>query len=1099
MGDNGHVTLHSPSPPEQELLQDRTGSSHSFPRKGLSQSLTTMERDSPMNSTVQHQLKPWGSTPMSSTPSESQFPHFDQRRTPVVPDLQYPNVAPDNASWPSFPEQSAPMDQDSLPRHQSSMPRNFIVTSVPGGGGGFSNGVMDGPAPSPSTLPQRSRSLASTEPEQLRRPVEHLIKLASVREERMSRQREIFDLRSSELSTFSSEASRATDAVQDQIELVKLEAEAMRTQAGQMLQEATKTRELADRLIASVDALNVPNARKHVDHLVERSDQMTSFMRKAFDWLAALRDREQEKVNDIQKELDEQALAEINRAEKELEAEAQEKLEAARREEEERKAAKKKAEEEEEAARKKAYEEQRAAVLEQKRRASEAQAQKIQRERRPANDPGGGSNPPASVFPGIASEHTNNARASTSLSLPPVVPGSTRPPARGKGPLEVTAPLSQPPPSPNKAKTVPASVWFVPAQTEVGRTVNTDSPLSSTTLASELHPRTGETSQRPPMNHVVHAASQDQMLRQEPRRMTPMLEQQRVEIKREPSVEELPATRLQASPSRPSSEMADMNDGRQRHLAISRRTPSQDRSGEQRNQASSASGANSLYVTQTEENRRRSDPSAPVPPEQANLIHSQDSLHDPPDPRRAGTIEIVFPVPAPEARSRGGRSLDPHRLTHASGFVRDPRATIQGKLQITGSRNDHSGVRGPTGIEAETGSSTTTIATGTETAPVVIAPHRPVEPPIPTGHRTRRRPHHHGNTVRLRDLAIVTALPHQTMRPSDSLAEIRKIGSPSESIPTHGTINQLTKQNPSDRDRTPTPPRLAEAAEKIVDAAEVVAQLVAVLTLGVACGEALAQLKRALKLLGNVELRQSDSTFGVRLFTTFSKLEHKGTLGTDRRKLGKRLADIHGLLNRLDASMICVNERVARELSQPETPCCALPHPFPEIPIYQQSNALHHPHTSRRSEAFVEPDRTPSTTGARDMGGDAASALPQNSSVLQEEPAMRPTQMAAQLRRNAEHFSGALAADQGVLRAAEENVGANLDVMKRVRLRLQDHRGKALGTTCLTVSSIVVAIAFLVMSFSSPERRWEMAVSVVMTQLLFPVIWQSVDTLPVTD
>jgi hypothetical protein len=42
-----------------------------------------------------------------------------------------------------------------------------------------------------------------------------------------------------------------------------------------------------------------------------------------------------------------------------------------------------------------------------------------------------------------------------------------------------------------------------------------------------------------------------------------------------------------------------------------------------------------------------------------------------------------------------------------------------------------------------------------------------------------------------------------------------------------------------------------------------------------------------------------------------------------------------------------------------------------------------------------------------------------------------------------------------------------LDVMKRERVRLRDHRGKALGTTCLTISSvkIVVAIAFLVMFF----------------------------------
>ncbi|KAI9442774.1 hypothetical protein BJY52DRAFT_459974 [Lactarius psammicola] len=533
------------------------------------------------------------------------------------------------------------MDQDSHPLRQPSVPRNFAVTSVAGSGGGLSNGVTGGPAsPSPSTLPQRSRSLAPTEPEQLRRPVEHLIKLAFVREERMSRQREIFDLRSGELSTFSSDASQATKTVQDQMELIKLQAEEMRTQAGQMLQEANKTRELADRLIASVETLNVdvPNATKHVDHLVERSEQMSSFMRKIFDWLAALRVREQEKVEAIQKELAELALAEINRLAREqelqrqlerrkAEAEAQEK--AARREEEEREAAKKRAEEED---RKKAHDAQRAAVVAEKRRVIEEQAQSIQarreKERRLADDSGGGSNAPPTIFSGIASEHTNSARASTSLSLPPAVPGPPRPPARGgKGPLEVTAPLSQPPPSPNKARTVPAPVWFVPAQTEVGRTVNTDSPLSSTTLASELHPRIVEPSQRPPLNHLTHAPAQDQTPRQEPRRVTPNPEQRRVEIKREPSVEELPATHLRASPSRPSAQMADVDDGHQRHLAIPHRNPSQDRNGDQRNQASSASGANPLYVAQTEENRHRSDPSAPVPPEHASSIRSRDPVH----------------------------------------------------------------------------------------------------------------------------------------------------------------------------------------------------------------------------------------------------------------------------------------------------------------------------------------------------------------------------------------------------------------------------------------------------------------------------------------
>ena len=109
------------------------------------------------------------------------------------------------------------------------------------------------------------------------------------------------------------------------------------------------------------------------------------------------------------------------------------------------------------------------------------------------------------------------------------------------------------------------------------------------------------------------------------------------------------------------------------------------------------------------------------------------------------------------------------------------------------------------------------------------------------------------------------------------------------------------------------------------------------------------------------------------------------------------------------------------------------------------------------------PDRTPSATAG---GGDTDSALLQNSTALQEELAAQLAQMAGQLRRNAEHFSGALVADQAVLGAAEEKVGANLDVMKRERVRLRDHRGKALGTTCLTISSVlVVAIAFLVMFF----------------------------------
>ncbi|KAH9016723.1 hypothetical protein EDB84DRAFT_1581934 [Lactarius hengduanensis] len=186
-----------------------------------------------------------------------------------------------------------------------------------------------------------------------------------------------------------------------------------------------------------------------------------------------------------------------------------------------------------------------------------------------------------------------------------------------------------------------------------------------------------------------------------------------------------------------------------------------------------------------------------------------------------------------------------------------------------------------------------------------------------------------------------------------------------------------------------------------------------------------------------------------------------------RRKLGKRLAGIVGLLDRLGAYMLSANEQVAPkprlELFLP-----AVRHPSPSVTrkpdsLTVQRPALPSPITSGHlitedaeasagaaaadvdlllgsaddeSRAFHPPDRTASTTGARDTGDNAesASALLQHNTALQEEPA---------------DSCGALGADQGVLRAAEEMVGANLKVAKQVRVRVHDHRGKALGTTCL--------------------------------------------------
>jgi SNARE protein 1 len=90
----------------------------------------------------------------------------------------------------------------------------------------------------------------------------------------------------------------------------------------------------------------------------------------------------------------------------------------------------------------------------------------------------------------------------------------------------------------------------------------------------------------------------------------------------------------------------------------------------------------------------------------------------------------------------------------------------------------------------------------------------------------------------------------------------------------------------------------------------------------------------------------------------------------------------------------------------------------------------------------------------------------QHRTALQEELSSQLAQMAGQLRRNAEHFSTALAADQAVLSNAEEKIGANFDVMKQERVRLRDHRSRSLGTTCLTITSVLmVSIAFVIMLF----------------------------------
>ncbi|KAF8502829.1 hypothetical protein F5888DRAFT_1904398 [Russula emetica] len=145
-------------------------------------------------------------------------------------------------------------------------------------------------------------------------------------------------------------------------------------------------------------------------------------------------------------------------------------------------------------------------------------------------------------------------------------------------------------------------------------------------------------------------------------------------------------------------------------------------------------------------------------------------------------------------------------------------------------------------------------------------------------------------------------------------------------------------------------------------------------------------------------------------------------------KLRQRLTDIHGLLYKLDSFMLLVNERVIPKPPRAEPILSTLPLPPP--------------YTQRVTPSVVQCLASPSdvTSGPIEEVKPPAAHVDLLMGSAEEE---RSRKMAGLLQRNAEHFSTALAADQAVLRSAEEKMGANYDVMKREQVRLRDHRGAA--------------------------------------------------------
>ncbi|KAI0316584.1 hypothetical protein OF83DRAFT_1126129, partial [Amylostereum chailletii] len=246
----------------------------------------------------------------------------------------------------------------------------------------------------------------------------------------------------------------------------------------------------------------------------------------------------------------------------------------------------------------------------------------------------------------------------------------------------------------------------------------------------------------------------------------------------------------------------------------------------------------------------------------------------------------------------------------------------------------------------------------------------------------------------------------------------------------------------------------------------------------IGCQSMLQKLKYARKLLRNVE------TYNEMGLSSESYKHHK---------------EMRNTIDRLEYAVNLANDRVApmphrpppvlptvplpppsaRGLEPPQAPASSVT-PISDAPenglllgpAEETLSSPEDPSPARSSSTLLFPDAsvhsTASTppTPAATTNLSSTSAHLQNSAAVQEELTAQLAQMARQLKANASHFSESLAADKAAMTDTDEKIAANYEVMKRERVRLRDHRGKSMGTTCLTLTSVfVVAIAFCVMFF----------------------------------
>lgn len=139
----------------------------------------------------------------------------------------------------------------------------------------------------------------------------------------------------------------------------------------------------------------------------------------------------------------------------------------------------------------------------------------------------------------------------------------------------------------------------------------------------------------------------------------------------------------------------------------------------------------------------------------------------------------------------------------------------------------------------------------------------------------------------------------------------------------------------------------------------------------------------------------------------------------------------------------------------------------PSLPPGYDQHSDPAPDSLSNSTSALLPGLIPPSTSS-DESDKKASSVPgflKTSTALHEDLSAQLAEMAKQLRRNAEQFNEALAADEGVLKGAQEKLEENYDLLSKERVRLRDQSGKSGQTTCFIFSTIIMVLIAFVMTF----------------------------------